>query len=149
MNQKIKKVLLMLVTIVLGICLYLYSQFYNYYEQGSKDHFKINVGESFTVKFYENSSAQSCDCWINEGNCLHVKKVDRSYQARMFSGNCKGCGGFVSWTFVGHKKGIDTIKLNYCPPEYWDSTGSIVFSEDHTNQFESFNYQFIVEVAEK
>ena len=147
MSKKIKSILLISTSFVLGVLIYFYSQFYNYYERGSNDYFKINVGESFTVKFYENTSAQSRECWMNEGNCLHVKTVGQDYQRRFFSDGCDGCGGFKSWTFVGYKKGIDTIKLNYCPPEYWDNSIR-TFSEDRTNQIESIDYEFVVEVSD-
>lgn len=158
MSKKIKTILLISVSLVLGVFIYLYSQFYNYYERGSKDYFNIQVGERFTVKFYENSSAQNRECWMNEGDCSHVQKAGEDYQRRMFSSGCDGCGGFTSWTFVGHKIGIDTIKLNYCPPEYWCSSGgvpvmledSIVMMYDEKKQIrpESIDYEFIVEVTE-
>lgn len=162
MTNKVSVIFLLTLLLIIIIGTYFFLDEKNYYKTGDIDFFKIKPGEAFTIKIHQNSSTGYDNCWINESNCKHTKTQNQSYQPRLFSNNCNGCGGTLSWTFEGLSKGIDTIKISSCPVGRMGKDCSF-FSEDSIkvhhgdsidiggiylpyNDLKRVDYKFMVEV---
>jgi len=82
---------------------------------GKIEEFELEIGQTITVTFAENSSTGYTNCWINQEKCHVVKLVDQHYKSslsEMFGGI--GSGGSISWTFQATESGTDTIKISDC-----------------------------------
>ncbi len=135
MKTKRKIILGISLLIVVGIILYIFVSSHNYYKMGESDQFNISIGESFTVKFMENGSTGYSNCWINKNSCPTVELIDEDYTAswlRIFGSN--GVGGKSSWTFKGKRKGIDTIKITFCPTGQMNKDCSFFSDNNSTDQ---------------
>ena len=117
MKRRTKIFLLTIVFLLFTIgVLYIFFYPSHVYTSGENDTFTIKVGESFSVKLYENGSTGYIYCWLNEKNCNCLKLTSRQYEQSL---NQKlgyiGSGGTIKFTFVATKVGIDTVKLTNCP----------------------------------
>ncbi|SHF73596.1 Chagasin family peptidase inhibitor I42 [Flavobacterium fontis] len=113
--KKLKIILPSLILILIVISTIYYFDKHNYYEPGENDSFRLKVGETFSVKLYENPTTGYSNCVLNENaiNCIEI--VKESYEADWNTNKIDGNGGEFIVKFKAVKKGIDTIKIGSCP----------------------------------
>lgn len=88
----------------------------NYFERGTTGTFTINLGETVQFQLPENGSTGYQNCWINSTHCTSIVLVSKNYSSSLQSKlGYIGSGGRVTFKFKGLKKGIDTVKIAYCP----------------------------------
>ncbi len=105
-----------------------------------EDKITLQIGDTFTIKLYQNASIGGSNCWINESKCKSVNQQRKSYVSSLeVKQGCEGCGGSEFWTFKAIKVGIDTIKIKNCPTGRKQKNCSS-FQEDSISYLEDIKY---------
>ena len=137
-----KKIVILITTIILVLGMLYYREFKDYYESGENDSFEINVGQEFRIRLYENGSTGYSNCWLNEKNNALLKIVKKEYSQSLNSRfGYAGSGGLIEITFKGLKVGVDTIKIANC--SFRDGQECLDYNAQNTKS----DNEFIVEIT--